>query len=65
LNDASRQHFNVLPWEQQEAAMRRLAASGYGAESIAQATGYSREAVMQVIGPASPSSASVVAGLVV
>jgi hypothetical protein len=51
-----RHHFNVLPREQQQEAMRRLAAMGYGIDSIATATGMAREAVMQVIGPRSPSS---------
>ena len=43
-------HFHVLAPDQQEQAIRRMAVSGYGQQTIAHATGLSVEQVQRVLG---------------
>jgi hypothetical protein len=45
----ARLHFTVLTQEEQEAAIRRLAAAGQGAHTIAHATGLSLEQIRRVL----------------
>jgi hypothetical protein len=49
MTDPSRVYFHALPRVEQEAAIRRLAASGQGAYSIAAATGLSVEQIRRVL----------------
>jgi hypothetical protein len=47
----ARQHFRVLSQDEQRAAIMRLAATGHGQNTIAQATGLSVEQIRAILGP--------------
>lgn len=49
MRDPARMHFLALPQAEQEAAIRRLAASGYGAQTIAHVTNLSVEQIRRVL----------------
>jgi hypothetical protein len=53
----ARMHFATLDQVEQAAAIRRLAAAGHGANTLAGATGLSVEAVNQVLAGAVPTPA--------
>jgi hypothetical protein len=49
MTDPSRMHFHAMPQAKQEAAIRRLAAAGQSAYTIAAATGLSVEQIRRVL----------------
>jgi hypothetical protein len=49
-----RLHFNVLSQDEQKQAIRRLAASGQGPNTVAQATGWTLEEVLRVLSEVQP-----------